>query len=184
MKLKALQGAIVSSDHVRFVEVDFTDPGGSDGFQNAGFDNSVKTIFVWEGVTLYLSEADVRTTIATLRSIAAPNSVIILDIYGNSFLRFANKGAAGKVLEATGESVGFGLDFSQDHDTHLQEFMASLEVKLGQRRYLGAETTKGPFVVIAALILYIRAIQVEVEYTNGSPFIASIALISTTFADK
>ncbi len=153
MKREALKRANISADHVRFLEVDFTNAGWPEMLLGAGFDKTAKTIFLWEGVTLYLSEAAVRSTVATLQDIAATGSVLLLDIYADYFLAFARRGAMKKVLEATDETVGFGLDFAQDHNKRLQDFVRSLDVDLGQCRFLGAAAKKGPFAVVAELIL-------------------------------
>lgn len=152
MKRKALKRAKIASDHVRFLEVDFTDAAWPETLQEAGFDQSAKTIFMWEGVTLYLNEADVRKTVATVKGIAAPGSTLLVDFYGTRFLSFLSRSTK-KVLEATDETLAFGLDFENEHDTRLQEFARSLDVELGQRRFLGHAAKKGPYAVIAELIL-------------------------------
>jgi methyltransferase (TIGR00027 family) len=151
MKRKALKRARIKSDHVQFLEVDFTDSSWPEGLLNAGFDRKAKTIFVWEGVTLYLSDADVRSTISTVQGFAGPDSVLILDIYSRRLVTLGNR--AKKILDATGEGLEFGMEFEENHDANLQQFAQSLDVELSQHRFLGAATKNGPFAVIAELLL-------------------------------
>lgn len=152
MKRKALKRARIKSDHVRFLEVDFTDPSWPEGLLNAGFDRNAKTIFVWEGVTLYLSEADVRSTIATVKGFTGPDSVLVLDIYSLRLVTTLGKRAK-KILDATGEGLGFGIEFEQNHEANLQHFAQSQDVDLGQRRFMGTAAKKGPFMVVAEMLL-------------------------------
>ena len=46
-----------------------------------GYDRGAKTIFIWEGVTYYLTEAAVRDTLERVRTLAAPGSTIVFDAW-------------------------------------------------------------------------------------------------------
>ena len=63
-KLQALANANISCNHVHFVNVDFTRDDVFEKLAEAGYDPDKKTLFLWEGVTLYLSEAEVRKNYA------------------------------------------------------------------------------------------------------------------------
>ena len=61
------------------VAVDFAvDPLGP-ALVAAGFDPARPALFVWEGVSMFLSPAAVRTTTAAVRALAAPGSRIVAD---------------------------------------------------------------------------------------------------------
>ncbi|MEM8860246.1 MAG: class I SAM-dependent methyltransferase, partial [Chloroflexota bacterium] len=67
LKIEQLKHADIDADHVTFVTVDFQTESWSDKLKAAGYDPSKKTIFLWEGVTLYISEQDVRHTLRELK---------------------------------------------------------------------------------------------------------------------
>jgi len=150
-KRKALQRTKLRADHVHYVEVDFT---ASDWVQNllaSPYDPKLKTTFIWEGVTLYLSEAEVRATLHAIKSNVAPGSVIIADFYGQRMLKIASKGAMANTLEATGETMEFGFDFSSDPEVEFSTFVSSVGYDLGTYYFLGSAHKAGPYMVVAAL---------------------------------
>jgi methyltransferase (TIGR00027 family) len=150
-KQEALANAGISSDHVHFVPVDFANERPFEKLGEFGFDPTRRTLVLWEGVTLYLTEADVRRTLADFQSASAPGSVLLADIYATRFIDVANRGAAGKVLEYTDEGVAFSLPFDDDHDRVLSDFIDSESLSLGERYFLGSASDKGPFAVVAEI---------------------------------
>ena len=65
-------------DHVTFVEVDFKRDALRDVLRGAGYQATGKTFFIWEGVSMYLTEETVRETLRTI-SQAAPGSSLVMD---------------------------------------------------------------------------------------------------------
>lgn len=152
LKIQSLKRASVDCSAVTFVDADFSKEDWLQRLQDNGYDASLKTLFLWEGVTLYLSETDVRKTLQTLKSNAGPGSVVIADIYGFDFLKMLNKGS--KVLEATNESLGgFGLDFTKDPEQALLQFAESEQTNLGQHFFLGTNSKSGTFMVVTEILL-------------------------------
>lgn len=151
-KRAALSRAGISSDHVCFVEVDFAAGEWSGALLHSGFDPARPTLFLWEGVTLYLSDADIARTLKTLHLLSAPGSVLLLDLYATRFLALARKGAMAAVLEQTGEGVAFGLDLSSDAPACLDRFAAAHGLRVDAAYFLGSAHRQGPFAVIAALL--------------------------------
>lgn len=150
-KQACLQAAGISGDHVRFASIDFEKESAFEKLREAGFDASRKTIFLWEGVTLYLSETDVRKTLGEIRGNAAAGSVLLADFYAHRFLQLANISAQKKVLDQTGENLVFGFDFAVDYENTFAEFVKSESMSVGETFFMGREHDKGPFVVIAEL---------------------------------
>jgi methyltransferase (TIGR00027 family) len=66
---------------VKFIPVNFETESWLEKLEKMGFDKTKKTLFIWEGVTYYLTEQAIR---ATLKSISqcAPGSKVFLD-YGD-----------------------------------------------------------------------------------------------------
>lgn len=150
-KRQAVERANLKRDHVHYVEVDFTDPHWINELLASSYDPAQTTIFLWEGVTLYLSEADVRATLAAIKAHAAPGSAVVLDFYGNRMLDMARKGAMAKSLEATAETMDFGFDFAIDAAGVLSAFATSVGFDLGPHYFFGSSHRKGAYMVVAAL---------------------------------
>ena len=150
-KRQAVKRAKLDAAHVHYVEVDFTDPDWIAALMASPYDRTQTTIFLWEGVTLYLSEADVRATLMAVKAHAAAGSVVVLDFYGQRILDMARKGAMAKSLEATGEGMEFGFDFSADADCTLSAFATSIGLHLGPHHFLGTSHKAGAYMVVASL---------------------------------
>lgn len=123
--------------HVRFVPTDFNQRQLEQAMAVAGYRESVRTVFLWEGVTNYLSEAAVD---ATLRwcSRAASRSQLIFTYVHRAALEnpqaFFGTEKLFATLAAAGEKWTFGIDPSR-----LSEFLATrglaLERDLGAAEY-------------------------------------------------
>jgi len=150
-KRKTLRDSGISSEHVRFVSVDFSKEDAFDKLTEAGFDRSKKTLFLWEGVTLYLSESEVRKTIQDVRTHAPAGSTLVTDIYADRFINLGKGSAAKKTLDQTGEGLGFSLSFATDYEKALQEFIEPESMTVVETYFLGRTNDKGPFMVVAEL---------------------------------
>ncbi|MHC4409487.1 MAG: class I SAM-dependent methyltransferase [Planctomycetota bacterium] len=150
-KITSLEKAGIDVAQVRFVPVDFSRDEAFERLQAAGYDPAKKTVFLWEGVTPYLAEADVRKTMGDIRSHAPAESVLVADIYAEQFTRRGKKGTiGGKVLAYTGEMLDFGLPFANNYEQALQQFAQSENLTLRDAFFLGRERKQGPFAVVAA----------------------------------
>jgi len=63
---------------VRFIATDFQQNTLAPLLRNAGFDSSKSTFWLWEGVTMYLTEAAVSANLATFAALSAPGSHLAL----------------------------------------------------------------------------------------------------------
>lgn len=150
LKREGLKAAGIDTSRVRYVSVDFADPRWLDSLTAAGYDRTRKTIFLWEGVTLYLTEAQVRDTMAAVRAQMAPTSVLIADFYAKRTLEWGAKATAG-YMEASGEGLRFGLDLSADPEARLQSFLRENRLRLARCTLLGRAHRLGPVLAIAEL---------------------------------
>jgi methyltransferase (TIGR00027 family) len=64
--------------NVTYVPVDFERDDLAERLRSAGFDRAVSTIFVWEGVTNYLTGEAVDATLAVMRALAAAGAVLVV----------------------------------------------------------------------------------------------------------
>ncbi|MFI5366182.1 MAG: class I SAM-dependent methyltransferase [Candidatus Binatia bacterium] len=122
-------------ERVRFVPTDFNQRQLEQAMAAAGYRNSVPTLFLWEGVTNYLTEAAVD---ATLRwcSRAAPGSQLVFTYVHRAVLddprSFFGTEKLLATLAASGEKWTFGID-----PAAVSDFLAQRGLTL--ERDLGAE---------------------------------------------
>jgi len=114
--------------------------------ERAGYDPGKRSIFLWEGVTLYLSENDVRKTIMEIQGHTAPGSMLLADFYSKRLISLQG-------VKPTNENFGFGLDFSANREEVLKKFTDSVNVRLGDSYFIGHKTKKGAFGAVTEIIL-------------------------------
>jgi methyltransferase (TIGR00027 family) len=111
-RLKKVLGKIPS--HVTYVPIDFEEDT-LDKLLAHGFDRSLKTLFVWEGVTAYLHAAAVDATLAWVRANAAPGSTIIFDYQynGQDPAHEQSSYVYGALSRVSGERRAYGIEKGQ-----------------------------------------------------------------------
>lgn len=141
----------VPPKHVRFVALDFNQRDLASAMAAAGYRESARTFILWEGVTNYLTEAAVDTTLRWC-SRASPGSLLLFTYVHRDLLTTPDAFVGTKnlfaSLERAGEEMTFGMDPSE-----VPGFLAdrglSLESDLGaaeyRKRYFGdaARTMRG-----------------------------------------
>ena len=152
LKRSNLRDAGIEARGVTFVPVDFSRDDAFEKLAASGYDPKRKTAFLWEGVTLYLSEDNVRKTLRGVREHAAPGSVLVADVYGERFLRLGRGKAAKKTLDYTDEGLAFGLSLETDWEQTLRGFIESEKLTRGETYFMGRTHAKGPFMIVAEFI--------------------------------
>jgi methyltransferase (TIGR00027 family) len=110
-KRKALQGVVTPPPTVKFVTVDFETDDLGQRLGAAGYDESARTLFVWQGVIMYLTPGGIDHTLAFIANHSAPGSVVIFDYMCERLLRRLRGPTAMRVFtRAMGEDITFGLD--------------------------------------------------------------------------
>lgn len=148
-KRAALQRAGIGTGDIVYVSADFAQKDWDQQLCENGFDPSVKTIFLWEGVTLYLSEDEVRETLDKIRQIAASGSVLLLDFYALGFVEKAQRGAMAWSLDLTGEALRFGLDLQKEGASVIEAIAEERGFALGECHLLGNATKTGAYAAVA-----------------------------------
>lgn len=97
--------------HVSFVAVDFNSQTLADRLRASGYDEDGETLFIWQGVTMYLTPKGVDGTLAFIAGRSGPGSAVIFDYFYTETLRRmkATKG----ILRLIGERLTFGIDEGQ-----------------------------------------------------------------------
>jgi methyltransferase (TIGR00027 family) len=106
-----------------FTPINFDEEGIFDVLSKAGYQAGQKSLFLWEGVTMYLSAQAVDGTLNFIHSSAAPGSRVAFDYIYASVLRRENRyyGEQGifDTVSKTGEGWTFGLE-----DGAIESFLA------------------------------------------------------------
>lgn len=143
----------IRCEQVNFVPIDFNKDNLFSQLAEAGFDASRKTLFLWEGVSLYLSAEQVSSTLEIVKQQAAASSVIVADLYADRLIKTLGKASASqKILEMTEETLKFGLPFASDWRTVLAEFIAAKSLKQGETHFLGENNKEGPYAAVVEMI--------------------------------
>jgi len=99
--------------HVHFVPIDFNTERLPETIAAAGFDSRRRTLFIWEGVTNYLTEAAVEATLRWCAKAASGSTIVFTYVHRDVLDRpHAFRGTARlfTTLLASGEGWTFGLD--------------------------------------------------------------------------
>jgi len=152
-KRSSLAAAGIDTGDTRFIKVDFARDDLFEKLALAGYDPAVRTVFLWEGVTLYLSEEAVRRNMQAVRDHAAPGSVLLADLYAERMIQMGKSKAVAPTLEITGETLSFGLPFASEHEPVLRDFVQSESLTVGETFFLGSKSDKGPFSVVVEMVV-------------------------------
>ena len=130
--------------HVTFVPLDFNNHALPDALAAAGFDQARPAIFVWEGVTNYLSAAAVDSTLRFVGGTAAGSLLLFTYVHRDALIdpqAIPGGHRLARTLRRAGESWTFGLDpadmpnYLAARGLRLLEDSGSVEYRA---RYLGA----------------------------------------------
>lgn len=138
LKLKLTRNALGSvPGNVRFVQTDFNQQALTTVLENAGYSASLQTVFVWEGVSNYLTSEAVDSTLL-LCSRAAPKSQLVFTYIDERILAdpqsFYGAEKIVKLLSDVGEKWTFGID-PQQLESYLKQRGLTLERDLSASQY-------------------------------------------------
>lgn len=109
-KQKALAGVVekLPSRH-RFVAVDFDREQLRERLAAAGYDETLRTLFVWQGVIMYLTPAGVDATLEFVAKHSGPRSVVVFDYFESEAFSTPDAARVKRTLEAMGEPLTFRI---------------------------------------------------------------------------
>jgi methyltransferase (TIGR00027 family) len=111
-KLKAFFGMIPA--FVVYVPVDFKTQTLEERLPEAGYDPNLKTLFIWQGVTMYLTPEAVDNTLRFVVQHSAPGSAIVFDYLYRLVLDGVQKHGEVSNMRRyrfmTGEGLTFGIE--------------------------------------------------------------------------
>jgi methyltransferase (TIGR00027 family) len=119
-------------EHVRYVPIDFGTDALQPALERAGFDPTMRTFFLWEGVTMYL-RPDAVDDVLSLVALSSRGSAIGFDyLYAEAIAhpnRFDGARAQAEFAASRGEPFLFGLPAERDD---LASFAEARGIKLAK----------------------------------------------------
>lgn len=155
VKREILVKAGIDATGVAFVPADFEKEDWFVRLTEAGFRADQPAVFIWEGVTMYLDQVAVKSTLGKIAR-CAPGTVVAFDHFTSEALtsneiywRFARY-----TTRHAREPLAFGIDSAPPLRERVAEFLASCGLERVEQRTLGQETggkrAWGGFVVAVA----------------------------------
>ncbi len=110
-RLRKIFGKI--PEHVTYVPVDFNTQRLEERLPESGYQSGLKTFFIWQGVSMYLTPEAVDATLAFVVHSSSPGSGIVFDYLYQSILDGAQKhgeiSGMRRYRFMTGEGLTFGI---------------------------------------------------------------------------
>src|SRR5215203_2587923 len=100
-------------DHVTFIPVDFNTHTLAERLFTNGYNEQGKTLFIWQGVTMYLTSEGVDSTLALIANHSGPGNAVIFDYFYNEILRDMKMKTTRRITRVIGERLIFGIDEGQ-----------------------------------------------------------------------
>jgi len=107
-------------DHVKYVPVDFEKDKLDEKLYECGYKKNSKTLFIWEGVTVYLTEEAVNQTLAFIVNNSGEGSSIIFDYIYDTVIDGTMK--EGQSMRRHAEKSGVPFKFGIKEGT-VEEFL-------------------------------------------------------------
>ena len=114
VKLKRLKKVIDPlPDYVTFVPVDFNTQTLGERLLASGYNERGRTLFIWQGVTMYLTPEGVDSTLAFIANHSGLESAVIFDYFYSETLRDMKMKSTRRITRVIGERLIFGIDEGQ-----------------------------------------------------------------------
>jgi len=120
---------IVLPKELVFVPIDFNREGIADALGNAGYAMNQRNLFIWEGVTMYLTADAIDHTLEFIRRSSIEGSIVAFDYIYASVLRRENKFYGEREIYETVSSAGEGWTFGIEDGT-TEDFLTQRGFKL------------------------------------------------------
>jgi|SRR6218665_55925 len=158
-------GELTSNRGVRYVAVNFETDNLEERLTSAGFEFGKRTLFLWEGVSMYLTEEAISSTLGFI-SRAAPGSSVLFDYIYRGMLdgsaRYYGAQESIRSAKRLGEPYIFGLDERTAREFLLAkgfDIVSDVDVEDVARQYL----TKSDGSQLGKTAAYVRIAHARVR---------------------
>ena len=141
-KTQALDRAGIDASHVTFVETDFGQTSWLDALLVRGFDPALPTFILWEGVTMYLDEETVQTTLRKVSGLAVGSRIAFDTMSLEYFQGFFGQYMHLMLKGFYGESWQFFMSTLAPARKQASDFIASQGLALAAYEPMGEERGK------------------------------------------
>jgi methyltransferase (TIGR00027 family) len=152
VKLAAIDKTGIDASHATFVACDFNHHSWLEALQKHGFDPSQRTIVLWEGVSMYLEDHAIHSTLRAVSNLPT-GSRIAFDFLSREWLEETWPGKLARlgVKVTYGEPFTFGLPVRPDFSGQLTNYLEKHGLALDCARPMGDE--RGGKVPYGGLVL-------------------------------
>jgi methyltransferase (TIGR00027 family) len=143
-KLAGLDKTGIDHSHVTFVEADFNRQSWLRRLEEHGFDATLPTHVIWEGVTMYLEEETIIDTLSTVAGLPA-GSTLAFDYFARQLVegeppfRLLGMVATVGINWFYGERIVFGYDMQPPAREKMAGWLAENELQLCDYECMGDE---------------------------------------------
>ncbi len=114
VKLKRLKKVIDPlPDNVTYTPIEFVSQTIYERLRVNGYNEQDKTLFIWQGVTPYLTSEGVDSTLFFIANHSGPGSTVIFDYFYNETLCDIKMKSTQRITQALGEQLIFGINEGQ-----------------------------------------------------------------------
>ncbi len=126
LKVKTLDKARIEHDWIKYIPVDYEKESWAEKLVEAGFDKTKKTLFLWQSVSLYLEEDQVRESLKQMSELSSEGSIVAQDFYSLAFM----EGRISKIAKTQMDMIGklgepwkFALEMSDNPEEVVGNFL-------------------------------------------------------------
>jgi methyltransferase (TIGR00027 family) len=151
VKIETLKNAGIQHDWINYIPVDYENESWDDKLLEAGFDETQKTLFLWQSVSLFLEPSIVKETLRKMADLSVDGSIIAQDFYSRAFLSGKISKLAKmnlNMIERMGESIKFCLDMSDNPETTVESFLKDCGLNMTEYIQFGKKLDIEPFYCI------------------------------------
>jgi methyltransferase (TIGR00027 family) len=120
---------IALPEELLFVPIDFNKERIADALGKAGYATNQRNLFIWEGVSMYLTADAIDSTLEFIRSSSVEGSIVAFDYVYASVLRRESKFYGEREIYKTVSRAGEGWTFGIEDGT-LEDFLTQRGFKL------------------------------------------------------
>ena len=144
VKRAAIEETGLDASRVTFVSCDFNRQSWLGALEERGFDRTKRTFILWEGVTMYLEEQAIQSTLRTVSTLPA-GSRIAFDFVGRERLdSFIGRIGRFSIAMFYGEPIVFGFPVMPNLSTAMSTYLGTHGLELERDAGIGDDGKGGP----------------------------------------
>jgi len=129
-KLKAYRAKKLNiPNNVIFVPIDFNKDNLAEKIEQAGLISGIKTLFIMEGVTMYLTAEAVDSTFSFISEVSGTGSLIVFDYIHSEVIRGENRYLGGKDAAERVAKLGEAWTFALE-EKEVESFLGKFNIQL------------------------------------------------------